>query len=227
MLQRREAGEPAAYILGHREFHGRRFLVNQHVLIPRPATEGVVDLALKMLSGAVSDHHHTVDSGIVALSRVFGVPTAAQTIIDVGTGSGCIAVTLALRLPRARVIAVDVCDRALAVCKENAGRHGVGDRLQFVHGDGIEFVHQHKEPFVLISNPPYVPNDSPETEPAVREFEPAGALFAGADGLGVLVPLSHAAARNPHCTGMVLECREDQVTAIHATLGGSSVYSPS
>ncbi|HVR07812.1 MAG TPA: peptide chain release factor N(5)-glutamine methyltransferase, partial [Thermoanaerobaculia bacterium] len=148
LLARRLAGEPVAYLLGGREFYGRRFAVDQRVLIPRPETEHVVEAALAL-----------------------ALP-AAPRILDVGTGSGCLAVTLALELRGATVTAADLSPGALAVAAGNARRHGVAGRVAAVASDltvafdlgGFDLV---------VSNPPYVdPADAPGLSPEVCKFEP-------------------------------------------------------
>jgi release factor glutamine methyltransferase len=174
LLTRRAAREPIAYILGEREFYGRPFLVSRDVLIPRPETELVIDQALAWLSTA-------------------GRP-AAPTIVDVGTGSGCLAVTLALECPAAHLAATDISPAALEVAVANAARHGVAARIEWRHavlaGDltaGAD---------LIVANPPYVAErDRALLAPDVRDYEPATALFAGPDGLDVIRPLAPAASR--------------------------------
>lgn len=166
LARRRATREPVAYITGVREFFGRDFLVTPDVLIPRPETEGLVEEAL---------------SG-----------DAPSAVVDVGTGSGCLAVTLALAWPAARVVATDVSAAALAVARRNADRLGAG-RVEFVETSlvpaglaGID---------LIVSNPPYIAaGDRLSLPEDVRGFEPATALFAGVDGLDVIRPLVRAAA---------------------------------
>ena len=169
-VARRTAREPVAYITGHREFYGRDFLVSPAVLIPRPETELVVELALARFA----DRH--VEIGIV----------------DVGTGSGCLAVTLACEFPRARLVATDVSLDALDVARRNAARHEVADRVAFHH---VPLVTSADQADLIVSNPPYVPTANRDgLPPDVRDFEPPAALFAGPDGLDVIGALvSHAA----------------------------------
>jgi release factor glutamine methyltransferase len=166
MIERRAAGEPAQYITGHQEFYGRDFLVTPAVLIPRPETEFLVERVL-------------------ALAR--DTQQAAPLIVDLGTGSGCIAVTLAVELPAARIIATDISGAALAIARQNAAQHGVGARIEFYEGDLVAPLTAHgldNRVDILASNPPYVAENQPElVQRDVREFEPHGALFGGADGL--------------------------------------------
>ncbi len=173
IVQRRLAGEPIQYISGETEFYGLPFRVTPAVLIPRPETEHLVEEVLKR-------------------AAQFPHPR----IIDIGTGSGCIAVALAAHLPHAAITAIDLSAEALTVACENAALNGVADRIRFLQGDLLAPVAS--EQFELIvSNPPYVPEIDRETlSVEVREHEPALALFAGPDGLDIyrrIIPAAHAA----------------------------------
>jgi len=173
-LGRRETGEPVAFIRGFKEFHGLAFGVDERALIPRPETEGLAERA------------------VAALRRS---PVARPIALDVGTGSGVIAVTLAAEVPAARVVATDISSGALRVARGNAARHGVGNRVLPVCCGllsalkcGVRFV-------VVVSNPPYIAEGEwPLLPPEVRDHEPPGALLAGRDGLSVLRPLVEGAA---------------------------------
>ncbi|MFN3682298.1 MAG: peptide chain release factor N(5)-glutamine methyltransferase [Fimbriimonadaceae bacterium] len=155
MLRRREAREPLAYILGRREFYGRTFQVSPAVLIPRQETECVVEACLRL-----------------------PLPDDA-TVADVGTGSGCIAVTLALERPLWRVLATDRSMAALGVASANAAR--LGARVSFRAGDLLEPL-QSQRFHLIVSNPPYVREGEPLQE-EVGRFEPPEALYAGPTGL--------------------------------------------
>ena len=190
LLERRGKGEPIQYITGETEFYGLPFRVTRDVLIPRPETEHLVER-------------------VIALAAGFRTPR----IVDVGTGSGCIAITLAHRLPQVHITATDISGPALAIAEKNANRNGVdvrfleGDLLAPVAGKQFEFV---------VSNPPYVPNaDRATLSVEVRDFEPAMALFAGDDGLEVYRSLIPAAfdALNPGGF-VVLEIGYGQSSAI-------------
>ncbi|MCZ6596466.1 MAG: peptide chain release factor N(5)-glutamine methyltransferase [Planctomycetota bacterium] len=166
LLVRRAAGEPAAYLTGTREFYGRAFRVGPGVLIPRPETELLVDRARAWLA-----------------ERTIECPRIA----DVGTGSGCIAVTLALEVPEASVVATELSSEALAYARENAA--SLGAEVVFIQGDGLDDLPRAPSPSgshggegydVVLCNPPYVdPQDSALAED-VRKNEPAEALFAPA-----------------------------------------------
>lgn len=163
-IERRARGEPLQYITGHQEFYGLDFIVTTDVLIPRPETEFLVENIIKLA--------RQNERGLL--------------IVDAGTGSGCIAITLAAHIPNARIIAIDVSSRALDVARENAARHRVSARIEFVEGDLLEPLKNRFEGEVdfLASNPPYVPTSL--TEPLQREvgeWEPRLALFGGEEGL--------------------------------------------
>lgn len=160
------ADEPIAYLIGHKEFYSLDIEVTPAVLIPRPETELLVELAL-----AWCREH----------------PRDRYDILDVGTGSGCIGVTLAVRQSAALVVATDCSAEALAVAGRNADRHGVGDRVQTVEADMLSLgadVAPTGGFDIVVSNPPYVAESRPESlAEDVRRYEPATALFAGPDGL--------------------------------------------
>lgn len=173
LIERRYLGEPIQYITGEQEFFGLPLRVTPAVLIPRPETEHLVEKALD-------------------LAAQFN----GARILDVGTGSGAIAVALAHKLPDAQVTAVDISVAALDVARENAQRNGVTERIRFVEGDLLPaFADERFE--IVVSNPPYVPaTDGESLSVEVRDHEPALALFAGDDGLDVyrrLIPAAHAA----------------------------------
>ena len=158
LIERRATREPVAFIIGRREFWGLDFDVSRDVLIPRPETELIVE--------AVCERR---DRGL-----------DVRTIVDVGTGSGCLAVALARECPDARVLATDVSPTALAVAARNATRHQVDRRVTLVLGDLLDPV---KGPVdVIVSNPPYVPSGV-ELSPDIVRFEPSVALYSGHDGL--------------------------------------------
>jgi release factor glutamine methyltransferase len=179
LIQRRAASEPVAYLTGEREFYGRVFSVTRDVLIPRPETEFVVEEALQCLS-------HPAPSA----------QRPAPCVVDVGTGSGCLAITLALERPDARITATDISQAALRVARDNAQRLGAGDRVDFREGPFLAGLTA--PPDVIVSNPPYVAESDRSTLPLeVVSFEPAHALFGGgADGLDMiraLLPMAAAA----------------------------------
>jgi release factor glutamine methyltransferase len=191
-LERRHKGEPIQYITGEASFYGLTFHVTPAVLIPRPETEHLVEK-------------------VIALCRGVERPR----IVDVGAGSGAIAVALAHELPQAQVTATDISVEALAIAKENAKRNNVTERVRFLQGDLLAPIAAERFD-VVASNPPYVSSgDRASLDVEVRDYEPETALFAGPDGLavyrrlipqaaGVLVPGGH----------IVLEIGYDQRDAI-------------
>jgi release factor glutamine methyltransferase len=212
LAMRRAKHEPLAYILGVREFYGRSFRVTPDTLIPRPATEALVTLALDVLRTGTPDVRQA-DSGIVAGAELFGALEHVRTVVDVGTGSGCIAITLACERTDLHCIGIDVSAGAIAVATENAERHGVADRCVFSDGALLDPINDLDAPFLLVSNPPYIPLET-ALMPDVAGFEPSIALFAGEDGMQVLRPLVAEARAHPLCRGMVLECMEEQWEAL-------------
>jgi len=172
MIERRHLGEPIQYITGEQEFYGLPIRVTDDVLIPRPETEHLVEKVLALAGG-------------------FQRPR----IIDVGTGSGAIAVALARELPKARITAVDISGAALEVARGNAERNGVARRIEFRESDLLAAVADERFEMV-VSNPPYVPvGDRDALAVEVREHEPAIALFGGEGGLALyrrLIPAAFA-----------------------------------
>lgn len=210
-VHRRMQHEPVALILGTKEFYGRMFTVTRDTLIPRPATELLVATALQMIDGKEIPSLQKADDEIVIWSRWKNEASSIQHVIDVGTGSGCIGITLALERSTLHVVATDISDAALTVAQTNADAHHVSDRIHFLKANGLDQSIHITEPFLLVSNPPYIPEDA-RLEPDVRVFEPSSALFAGKDGTDVLHPLIRQAMSHPLCKGFCIECREEQVT---------------
>lgn len=164
VIARRASGEPVQYITGHQEFFGLDFEVSNAVLIPRPETELLVETAIELLS---SDEQ--------------------PFICDVGTGSGCIAISVLHQVPAARSLAIDVSERALQVAKRNAQKHGVTDRIMFLLSDCFAALAESHSLDMVVSNPPYVGCDAlGGLQREVREFEPRVALTPGGDGLSII-----------------------------------------
>lgn len=159
LVERRAGGEPVAYIVGEREFYGRAFVVTPAVLIPRPETELLVELVLQRLS----------------FDAVVGV-------LDLGTGSGCIALSVAAERAAARVTATDMSMDALNVARRNAQRLGIS-RVAFVQGRWFEALDTAQRFDLILANPPYVRAGDAHLTLGDLRFEPAGALSSGADGL--------------------------------------------
>jgi release factor glutamine methyltransferase len=191
LLERRSHGEPIQYITGECEFYGLSFRVTPDVLIPRPETEHLVEkvLALAMIArGSVTGNDFSRAENRTKEDRALaseGTPSRFQRILDVGTGSGAIAVALARYLPHAEIAAVDVSAAALEVAHANAECNAVSSRIRFLQGDLLSPV-ANEQFDLIVSNPPYVPEPERATlSVEVRDHEPALALFAGPDGLGI------------------------------------------
>ena len=172
LAARRAAGEPLQYLLGEWEFLGRTFHVDSRALIPRGETEALVEMAR-------------------------AAAPSARTILDAGTGSGILAVSIALERPEARVVAVDFSEAALALARSNARRHGVASRVSFVASDWLSGLAPRPLFDLAVANPPYVPRlDAPHIDRTVSDHEPHLALFGGDDGLdAVRVLLAELPAR--------------------------------
>ena len=199
LVERRCAGEPLEYITGEQEFFGLSFLVSPAVLIPRPETEILVEKALTLAH----------DSGAKSLR-----------FVDVGTGSGCIAVSVARECRQSQVWAVDISPAALAVARRNAARHGVADRVHFVCADMLESFRPGQVSDFILSNPPYVAcADIPDLPREVRDHEPRLALFGGKSGLAVCARLAAQAWRHLAPGGFLLmEIGEGQSEAVSRIL---------
>jgi release factor glutamine methyltransferase len=181
LVRRRGRREPVAYILGRREFFSRDFAVDRRVLIPRPDTETLLQAALDLLGPA---REPAGEPGPEPGPEP--PPGGGPLVLDYGTGSGCVAVTLACERPTLRVLALDVSADALAVAKSNVERHGVADRVGFVRGDGLAALPERFRAALsgIVANPPYVPEEErARLAPDVRDWEPALALFPGSDAL--------------------------------------------
>jgi len=203
-LTRRARHEPAAYIVGTKEFWGLDLRVTPAVLVPRPETELIVEEALRLFTGGSAG----------AMSD----PAHGLRLADVGTGSGCIAVSLARELPYSRIVATDISTEALAVARENAKRHGVADRITFVASSYLEGANGSFD--AIAANPPYV---SERARPALGKavaHEPEVALFGGADGLrDISGVLETAAARLRPRGWLLMEFgfgQDDEVIALAA-----------
>jgi release factor glutamine methyltransferase len=161
-IARRCTGEPAQYITGHQEFYGRDFLVSPAVLIPRPETEHVIEAVLEIAS-----------------------KDSPWNILDVGTGSGCIAVTLAKELPHSRLMAVDISPEALEIAQANAAR--LEAQIEFRRSDLLSAIESGRQFDMIVSNPPYVGEcEADKVQRQVKDFEPHVAVFGGERGMDII-----------------------------------------
>ncbi|MDD5045405.1 MAG: peptide chain release factor N(5)-glutamine methyltransferase [Candidatus Omnitrophica bacterium] len=192
LVERRTKGEPSAYITGHKEFYGLDFIVNQHVLIPRPETELLVEQA-------------------ISLCREYRY----STIADIGTGCGAIAISLAVSIPNIKIYAIDISNDALKVAKQNSKKHDVLDKITLFHGDLLQPLLEPVD--IIVANLPYVRDrDMPDKGPL--SFEPSLALNGGVKGLDKIKTLCRQTVDKLNKKGSLLleigQGQERNVTAI-------------
>jgi release factor glutamine methyltransferase len=194
-LARRSTGVPAQYITGHQEFWGMDLIVSPAVLIPRPETEHVIEAVLELVSAA-ADSQQKQRRNQGQLQRTGVSAPHHPRIVDVGTGSGAIALALAQELPTAEIHATDISPAALEVARANAARHELTSRVKFLLADLLAGFSPASLDLV-VSNPPYVGESEEDfVQLEVRKFEPRNAVFAGPTGLEVikrLIPQAHPA----------------------------------
>jgi release factor glutamine methyltransferase len=196
-LAERARGVPAQYITGHQEFWGMDLIVTPAVLIPRPETEHLIETVLALqASSELRTPHRKLQTSAPAFPEVRGLRSELR-IVDIGTGSGCIALALAKELPNAEIHATDVSSAALEIARVNAARHQMESRIQFHQADLLEGLAPGFD--VIVSNPPYVGESEADlVQLEVRKFEPRSAVFAGPTGLEVIsrfIPQAHAALK--------------------------------
>ncbi len=189
---RRAAGEPIAYLLGVSEFYGRVFCITPDVLIPRPETELLVDIAIEKLGAR------------------------ACRVLDFGTGSGCLAVSIAKELPQVEVTAVDVSSAALAIAQNNAARHGV--TLRSLQSDWYAAL-AHETFDLIVANPPYIADADTHLSQGDLRYEPRGALASGLEGLDALRIIVAQAPQHLSAGGwLYVEHGYDQAQAVETLL---------
>jgi release factor glutamine methyltransferase len=197
LIERRAGGEPTAYLLGRREFWSLEFVVDPRVLIPRPESEHVVEVALRTMRDS-----------------------APEWIADVGTGSGCLALALGSEWPAARLIGIDLDMGALDVARENARRLGMAARFHAIRGRSLAPLARQRRLDLVVANPPYIRDDEiPDLAVEVRAHEPRLALASGPTGLESyreLIPQARARLRAAGC--LVLEVDPRRAGAVHAEL---------
>lgn len=205
LLKRRATREPLQHIIGVQPFRELELEVDRSVLVPRPETEVLVD-------------------AVLSWSRESG--RGDLTALDMGTGSGAIALSLALEGPFARVVATDVDDGALETARKNRSAAGLDERVELRAGDLFQALEDDEQFDVVVSNPPYIPEgDAAELEPEVRDWEPTRALFAGADGLDVLRKLVTGAPRHLRVGGLfAVEVGSGQASAVVDLLDDTGTY---
>ena len=199
LVRRRGLREPLQHIIGSTSFCGLELTVNHHVLVPRPETELLAEYGWKFLSA---------------------IDGQSSTALDLGTGSGCLAIALAAKCPTAKVWALDVSTEALAVARGNAERHGVTERVEFIQGDGFGALPSGEQFDLIASNPPYIPTAEIESlQPEVRDHDPRAALDGGADGLDFYRRLAGESGAFLKPGGrMMLELGDGQAAAVRNLL---------
>jgi release factor glutamine methyltransferase len=205
-IDRRAVREPLQYITGFQEFWGLPFIVTPAVLIPRPETELVVESAIRT-----------------------GKTAATPVIVDLCTGSGCIAVSLAREHPQARIFATDRSGAALDIARRNARQNGVADRIRFLEGDLFEPLSETDligRVDIIAANPPYIRRDElPTLQPEVRDFEPTMALIAGPDGTEIAERIINTAPNYLRSGGsLVLEMGMGQTDALRKIVAATGAY---
>ena len=195
LVKRRGQREPLQHITGSTNFCGREIAVNRHALVPRPETELLAELGWNFL---LTRHALRV------------------TALDFGTGSGCIAIALAVKCPAANISALDFSADALALARQNAAQNNVAERIEFFHGDGFTALSEQRTFDLIVSNPPYIASAEIETlQPEVRDFDPRAALDGGADGLDFYRRLAAEAKKFLKPDGKImLEFGDGQADAI-------------
>jgi release factor glutamine methyltransferase len=205
LVERRVAGEPTQYLTGKQEFWGLEFDVTPDVLIPRPETEHVVEVALDRL--ALRE---------IRAGRKQTLTGEGLQIADIGTGSGCIAIALAKDLPGTKFIATDISPAALSVARRNAERHNFADRIEFVRANVLEGIAAETHFDLIASNPPYIGRrEGPTLQREVRDHEPEVALYGGEEGYELYAALVTQSAAHLLPGGIVvLELGHDSLPAV-------------
>ncbi len=210
-LRRRRLHEPVSYITGTHDFYQRWFKADARALIPRSSTEELVRIALGFLQKP-ADSEMEVDTDVVITTKVLGDVRDVRTVVDVGTGSGCIGITMALERPDLRVIATDISADAISLAKENAELLKIADRMEFRTGGGLTPIQDLTTPFVIVTNPPYIVDGSALMHDVI-DYEPHVALFGGKDGGVIPRQIWQDAMNHSFCRGIVMECMTGQLSA--------------
>ena len=203
LIKRRGQREPFQHIVGSTSFCGLEIAVNRHVLVPRPETELLAEHGWRFLNQIEAPHSE-------------GSCRPSVRALDFGTGSGCLAITLANKCPAAELYAIDASEPALEVARQNAARLGADDRIHFLLGEGLHALSQGIAFNLIISNPPYVPTAEIDTlQPEVRDFDPRQALDGGADGLNFYRLLANDAGERLKAGGkLMLEFGDGQAQGL-------------
>jgi release factor glutamine methyltransferase len=198
MVKRRGRREPLQHILGSVSFCGLEIRTGPQALVPRPETELLAERAWEFLQSVGSSTPAATNpprSSPAATTSLQSVGSAAPAALDFGTGTGCLAIALAVKVPAAQLVGVDVSAEALILARRNAEAHQVSERIQWAQGDGFAALAAGRQFDLVVSNPPYIATAEIETlEPEVRDFDPRPALDGGPDGLGFFRRLARETA---------------------------------
>ncbi len=225
LVKKRVEHTPVSYLTNHREFMSLSFYVDGRVLIPRPETEILVETVLQVERSEDSENRNERSE---IPDRRSGGQKGKCRLIDIGTGSGAIAISLAVNRPDWEIVATDLSADALTVAQQNATLHHCADRLTFLQGDLFEPAQELESPRFdwIVSNPPYVSaEDFPTLSPDVRDHEPKIALIAGGDGLDIIRRLVADAPRflNPHGQ-LIMEIGYNQSGAVQQLIQSNPAY---
>lgn len=199
LVFRRLAGEPVSRLLGKREFWGLDFMISPDTLDPRPDTETLVEAALKTLPNIAPSE----EAGLAAMASIN--PDTGLRILDLGTGSGCILISLLKELPDATGVGIDINPGAVAVARQNAERNGVASRIDFRVGSWFAPLADEETFDLIVSNPPYIPESDIESlAPEVRNHDPKLALTGGEDGLSAYKMILKKIKKHLSCGGRAL-----------------------
>jgi release factor glutamine methyltransferase len=224
LIQKRRQGIPVAYLVGHKEFYLLDFKVNRHVLVPRPDTEILAECVVSYLNDQfpISNFQSSPNSAIPNSKQIRNAKSEMRNLVlvDVGTGSGCIPISVLKNVPGLRAIGTDISWRALRVAKTNARKHHVEDRLQLIWSDlleNIDVTELEDSEVILTANLPYLP-DKMEVKPELT-FEPSISLYGGSDGMDVYRRLMRQ-VHELRPKAIFLELYEWQIALIQAQFPG-------
>jgi release factor glutamine methyltransferase len=224
LIKRRGAREPLQHIIGSTSFCGLEMAVNRNVLIPRPETELLAEAGWKFLNQRATTDKQQAFSPEGKTAGDKPHPTTPTSALDFGTGSGCIAIALAVNCPAARIVALDTSPEALELARQNAAPHGVLEHIDFVLGNSLSSLSKEMAFDLIAANPPYIPSSEIDSlQPEVRNYDPRAALDGGPDGLSFFRHLAGEAGGflKPHGR-ILLEFGDGQEKAVADLFGNEN-----